>query len=83
MLYATCDLVEIFSKFIQFIVTTWILLNYSIGKKKLRQNPSVDEFAAKKQHKQAQNDPMELDNDVVFALNLESPECVKLLFNCL
>ena len=54
-------------------------------RKKREQSSSspVDEAAAKKQHEESLSDSMGLDNDDVFAQGLKSPECVKLLFNCL
>ena len=52
-------------------------------KRELSSNSSVDEAAAKEQHEESLNDSMGLDKDDVFAQGLNSPECVKLLFNCL
>ena len=52
-------------------------------KREQSSNSPVDEAAAKKQHEESLSDSMGLDNDDVFAQGLKSPECVKLLFNCL
>ena len=52
-------------------------------KRELNSNSSADEAAAKKQHEESLYSSMELDKDDVFAQGLKSPECVKLLFNCL
>ena len=50
------------------------------NKRELSSNPSVDETAAKKQHEESLNNSMGIEK---FAKRLKSPECVKLLFNCL
>ena len=57
--------------------------NYSIKKRELGSNSSVDEAAAKNQHEETLNDSIGLDKDNFFAQELKSPEYAKLLFNCL
>ena len=52
-------------------------------KRELNSDSSVAEAAAKKQHEESFKDSMELDKNDVFAQGLQSPEYVKLLFNCL
>ena len=52
-------------------------------KRELSGNSSVDEAAAKKQQEESLHDSMGLDKDDVLAQGLKSPECVKLLFNCI
>ena len=52
-------------------------------KRELSSNSSVDEAAAKKQQEECLSDSMGLDLNDIFAQGLQSPQCDKLLFNCL
>ena len=52
-------------------------------KRELSNTSSVDEAAAKKQQEECLNDSMGLDLNDIFAQGLQSPQCDKLLFNCL
>lgn len=67
-----------------YIIIIWKLPNSLIGKKReLSSNSSGDKVAAKKQHDESLNDSVGLDKYDAFAQELKSPECVKVLLNCL
>ena len=60
-----------------------IAIFFDRKKRDLSSDSSVDEAAAKKQYEESFNNFMGLDKDDVFAQGIKSPECVKLIFNCL